>query len=120
MKKQPENYLTMIPVRKIIEFNEEDGKIDLLIPKFKHLTFLYNLFPKSKHFKIHLDDLGSQVWRLIDGKRTVQEVCSLLNEFLVRNEKPSAQIEERVTKFLSDLYRNGFINFNGVSPQSNE
>jgi hypothetical protein len=122
MKKQSENYLTKVPIRNTAEYNEDDGKIVLLIPKFKHVTFLNRLIPKSKsrHFKIHLDDLGSQVWRLMDGTRTVQDICIHLAEYLDKNEKPSTQIEERVTKFLSGLYRDGFINFNEASHQSNE
>lgn len=122
MKKQPENYLTKIPFRNISEFNEEGGKIVLLIPRFKHITFLNWFIPqsKSKYFKIHLDDLGSQVWHLLDGKRTVHDVCTHLKEYLINSEKPSTQVEERVTKFLSNLYRNNFISFNEASPQSNE
>src|SRR6266568_5703104 len=73
-KKQPENYLTFIPVRKIKEFSETEGKITLLIPKFKNEGLRKWLVPnhKSAHIKIHLDENGSNVWRLIDDRVTVE------------------------------------------------
>jgi hypothetical protein len=121
MKKEPKNYLAMVPVRKISEFSEQEGKVVLLVPKFKHVTFLNKLIPKNKpkHFRIHLDELGSKVWHLIDDKKTVQEICYCINDYLVANEKPSTQIEERVTQFLSQLYKSRFISFNEASHQLN-
>jgi len=122
MKKQPQNYLVLIPVRKITEIKEVDGIITLMLPKFKNEKFRKWFIPrfKSTHFKIHLDDMGSKVWRLIDDKRTVQDICTLLNEFLASKNKPSTQVEERVTKFLTDLYTNQFITFNEAQFQSGE
>jgi hypothetical protein len=119
-QKEPQNYLTLVPIRKITECNEVDEKITLLVPKFKNAIFRNWFIPKSKsiHYKIHLDDLGSHVWLLINDTRTVQEICDLLQEYLVSKNKPSTQVEERVTKFLSDLNKNGFIGFNEAQPQS--
>jgi len=122
MKKQPQNYLVLIPVRKITEIKEVDGIITLMLPKFKNATFRNWFIPKSKstHYKIHLDDLGSQVWRLIDNSKSVQEICDLLYDYLMNKNKPSTQVEERVTKFLTDLYTNQFITFNEAQFQSGE
>ena len=121
-QKAPKNYLTLTPIRKVQEFSEIDGKITLLVPKFKNELFSSWFIPrqKSTHFKIHLDELGSQVWWLIDGYRTVEEICSLLNDFLAKQNKPATQLEERVTLFLSDLYKSEFISFNEAQPQSGE
>ena len=37
--KQPQNYLALIPVRKITEIKEVDGIITLMLPKFKNEKF---------------------------------------------------------------------------------
>jgi Coenzyme PQQ synthesis protein D (PqqD) len=118
----PKNYLALVPIRKIEEFNETDGKITLLLPKFRNKNLEHWLIPRKKsvHFKIHLDELGSQVWWLIDGNRTVASICSLLNDFLLNQNKPNTQLDERVTRFLTDLYKNDFICFNEAQLQSGE
>ena len=120
-KKETINYLTLVPVQKVTEFKEVEGTITLLVPKFKNTKFSNWFIPKrkSQYINIHLDEQGSQVWRLINGQRQVHEICSVLSEFLVNQNKPNAQIEERVTKFLSDLLKKGFIDLNEVQSQSN-
>jgi hypothetical protein len=121
-KKQPVNYLEQIPFRKVMEQSEQDGLITLLIPKFRNAWFRMWFIPKRKssYFRIHLDILGSQVWRTIDGKKHVQEICILLNQYLAEQNLSTNQLEERVTAFLTDLAKKGFISFNEVRPQSNE
>jgi Coenzyme PQQ synthesis protein D (PqqD). len=121
-KKVSKNYLSFIPTRKIQEFSESDGKISLLVPKFKNERFGKWFIPKHKsiHFKIHLDELGSQVWWLIDGNRSVEEICNLLNDFLNTHHKPADQLEERVTRFLTDLHRNGFVSFSEAQSRLDE
>jgi hypothetical protein len=113
-KKKPINYLSMIPIRVIKEFTEENGKVTLLIPKFKHPFFQKFFIPKRKsaHFRIHLDALGSQVWKQIDGKKDVGLICSELSASIPSGQAAGDdQFEYRVTKFLSELYKSRFIRF---------
>jgi len=106
-KKQPEKLSTFIPIRKVKEFNESEGKITLLIPKFKSEGIRKWLVPKHKsaHIKIHLDETGSNVWRLIDDHTTVEGISNQLRSLLESQEKPSELLEERVTKYLTQLYK---------------
>ena len=115
------NYLTQIPFRKVAEFNEEEGLITLLIPKFRNAWFRKWLIPKRKssYFRIHLDPVGSQVWLSIDGNRPVQEICEILAQYIAVQDLPSNQVEERATAYLTDLARKGFIGFNEAQPQLN-
>jgi hypothetical protein len=112
-KKKLQNYLTMIPVHNVQEFNETEGKITLVIPKFKHSWIRKTLVPKRKstHFRIHLDESGSHIWRLVNGQRTVEQICSELNQILISEGKTTETIEERVTIFMTDLYKKKFIVF---------
>jgi hypothetical protein len=113
LRKKPQNYLTMTPIRNIHEFNDIEGKITLLIPKFKREWLRKWLIPKHKssHFRIHLDQTGSHIWRMINGQRTVEEICLEMHNILQNEETPATYIEERVTIFMTDLYKKKFILF---------
>ncbi len=113
-KRQHTNYLDMVPVRNILEFTEDpDGKITLLIPKFKSAWMTRWLIPprRSKHFRIHLDATGSNVWRMIDGQRNAGEIYDLVFKNIQGEVNSNNQPELRLTKFLSHLYKNRFIGF---------
>ena len=78
LRKPPENFLDMIPVRNVKEFTREGEKITLFIPKFKSEWMRKWFIPanRSKHFSIHLDEMGSKVWNLIDGETNTGEICN--------------------------------------------
>ena len=90
------NYLDFTPCRNQ-EFIVEDGKVKLVIPKFKS-NFMKSLIPKSKSetFKVKLDEIGSEVWLLIDGNRRVHEIAKLLREKVGKKAEPA---EERSQSF---------------------
>jgi len=109
-KPPQKNYLEMIPVRNVSGFVKENDRITLLVPKFKSANLRKWLIParRSPHFRIHLDALGSAVWELIDGERNAGQICDALSDSgILSRDKP----EERLTRFLSQLYRNRFIIF---------
>jgi hypothetical protein len=107
------NYLDMVPVRNVQEFKEEEGKVTLLVPKFRHAWMLRWLVPakRSRHFRIHLDEMGSRVWRLIDGRKNTGQICDALGIADEAGGQADNLIELRVTKFLSQLYKSRFITF---------
>jgi hypothetical protein len=102
------NYLELTPIRNR-EFVEEEGKITILIPKFKN-NYLKSLIPKKKspNFHINFDELGSATWKKIDGEKKVEVIANELAEIFGDKIAPA---EERVTKFLSQLYQHKFIKF---------
>jgi hypothetical protein len=113
LRKPRKNFLDMIPVWNIKDFTQDGEKITLIIPKFKREWMRKWLIPakRSKHIKVHLDDIGSKVWLLIDGKRKTGEICSLLGDSLPDSVWPDHTAELRVIEFLRQLYRNRFILF---------
>lgn len=104
------NYLALRPVVCYKHEAGENGEVCVIVPKFRNKWLVKFLIPprKSPHFKIKLDELGSATWICIDGKKNVEEICKVLNEKLGEKIHPA---EERVTKFLSLLYKQGFITF---------
>ena len=103
----------MIPVRNVREFTRDGEKITLFIPKFKSERFSNWFIPanRSKHFSIHLDEMGSKVWNLIDGERNTGEICNQFSRYLPEEDSPGRPAELRVTEFLRQLYKNRFIVF---------
>lgn len=107
------NLLEMIPVRLHQSTVEENGKVVLIIPKFKNEAFARWFIPhrKSISFKIRLDETGSALWLLIDGNNNVFQICEQMEISLNKMNKPSDHIETRVAKFLGQLYRQGYITY---------
>jgi len=109
------NYLDLTPCRNQ-EHIIEDGRVRLIIPKFKS-NIMKSLIPKKKSdtFKVKLDDLGSEVWLLIDGKKRVSEIAKLLREKIGDKAEPA---EERVSKFLTNLLYQKFIYFKELKKEN--
>jgi len=62
--------------------------------------------PQIRSRKIELDPIGTDVWQMIDGKRTVQEI---IDEFAQIHQLPTAESESAITQFLRDLGKRGLI-----------
>ena len=103
------NFLDLIPQRNCRCEKTGDGRIDLLVPRFKN-RFMKKIALKlgrSEFITIHLDALGSKVWDRIDGSHTVEQIGKLMEK---ENEE-FLQLYERLTHFLSSLSRHRFIHF---------
>lgn len=104
------NFLDLIPERNCQWEETGDGRIDLLVPRFKN-PFMKKIALKlgrSEYITIHLDALGSKVWDRIDGSHTVEQIGQLMEK---ENESFTHQLYERLTQFLSSLSRHRFIHF---------
>lgn len=108
-KKLSINLLELIPVINRNFVITDEGLVMIVFPKFKS-RFLRKLIPKNKpqDFKISLDKLGSAVWLEIDGKKKVSEIIEKLEKQIGEEISPA---EERISKFLTQLYSYKFIRF---------
>ncbi len=112
MKKENNaNYLDKIPVRneKIGWSKDGDGIVTLEIEN----TGLFNriaqkLFKKPKVSFVHLDELGSFVWPLIDGKSDITAIGKTVDEHFGEKAHP---LYERLAKYFSILNSYGFVSF---------
>lgn len=108
------NYLELTPKRSYDHEVDVSGKISVLVPKFKNKLLVDFLAPrlKSPYIKAKLDDFGSLTWTEMDGNKKVIEISeSLTNKF---GEKVQP-VNERLTKFLTQLYKYNFITFKEIN-----
>lgn len=102
-KKQQPNYLDMIPVRnpEINWTTDESGIVTLEIEnKGVANRIAQKLLKKPKITYIHLDENGSFIWPLIDGKKTVMDIAALVEEHFGEKAKP---LYERLVRFFQIL-----------------
>ena len=102
------NLLDTVPVRsEQIKTEWEEGCAVLVFPRFKRVRTWHRLLPKSLPLLLHvrLEEHGTAVWILIDGRRTVREIVELLDShFQGETNYPS-----RVTAYMAQLQKDGFI-----------
>jgi transcriptional regulator of heat shock response len=107
------NYLQLTPDRLFDHVIEENGKVSVLIPRFTNKILIKTLSPmlKSPFVKTKFDEFGSQVWLEIDGKKKVLDISTNLKQKFGERIEP---VEERLTKFLTQLYNYKFVSFNEI------
>lgn len=102
-KQEKPNYLDKIPVRDpAINWTRDEKGIITLEIENKGLAnrIAQKLLRKPKTTYIHLDENGSFVWPLIDGKKTVMDIAQLVDEHFGEAAKP---LYERLVKFFQIL-----------------
>ena len=107
-KPEPLNLLDLRPERSAEWETGEDGRVVLLIPKFRNPFMVRWVLPmlSSKVFRVKLDTFGSFVWKACDGSSTVED----LGEHMRREFGESAEpVFERIGTFLRKLEREEFI-----------
>ncbi len=104
------NYLELTPVRIYQHEIENNGLVSVLVPKFD-ITFLDKIMSKiikSRYFKAKFDEFGTETWLEIDGVNSVQKISEHLIQKFGEKINP---VNERLTKFLSQLHSYNFITF---------
>lgn len=104
------NYLELTPYRLYEHESREADTINVLVPRFNDRLLGKILQPKlkNKYIKANFDKLGSSVWLEIDGLKNVDTIIQNIKDKWGEEIHPAY---ERVTMFLSQLHRNGFIDF---------
>lgn len=107
------NLLEAVPVRVCRHETREDGLVAVVVPKFRS-EWINQLFLRNRprHFRIKLDRFGSATWNQIDGMSTVDQICRRLES---QFNGELAETEERVGKFLGQLYDQRYITFREIS-----
>ena len=107
------NLLELIPDQNIQSEKTDDGFYVLLKPKYSHPWFVKNVLPRLKnpYFKIKLDDIGSFIWTLCDGQKTVEEIGRKMKEKFGDRVEP---LYERLGTYFQNLEKNKFITFKNL------
>jgi hypothetical protein len=110
------NYLDLTPLRLMDHRLRDDGKVNVLLPRFKSRLGKALLQPagKSQEIEIKLDETGSVIWLMIDGMLNVHEICTRLEEQMPEKFTVHGETEKRVTEFLSLLYQQRYITFREI------
>lgn len=111
---QNANSLDLIPVKLHSEEVDEQNLVTVLTPKFQNRFAVKYILPKmeNKFFKIKLDKLGSFVWLNLNGKNKVREI---IYKSLAEFGDEIHPADERINKFLLQLFNNKLISFSEVN-----
>lgn len=107
-KKQSKNYLDFIPVPKdglrwektekeVTLFIENKGVMNRLAQKFFH---------KPKISQIHLDEMGSFIFPLMDGRKSVYDIAQLVKEEFGEKAEP---LYNRIVQYMHTLENYDFV-----------
>lgn len=105
------NYLDRKPMRcENYTWSEKDGSVTLEIEnKGVFNRIAQKIFKKPKISYVHLDEMGSFIWPLLDGKKTVGDLGKDVEERFGDSAKP---IYERLAKYMMILESYNFIVWN--------
>lgn len=105
------NYLSQIPKRnETISWKKDDKGIVTLEIENKGVMnrICQKLFKKPKISYIHLDQMGSFVWPIIDGKKDIIKIGEFVEGHFGEKANP---LYERLAQYFKILESYGFIKF---------
>ncbi len=98
-----ENYLDLIP-KKNYNWKMREGKAVVIMPHKGFWAWVaHNFFGTPQKSYIALDDVGTFVWLLIDGKNTCSNIAGMVFEKFPEN------ISNGIYEYFEILKRNKFI-----------
>lgn len=110
MGRKQENLLDMIPEQKVSFRERADGTVDALIPRYgdSRLGRILGRFFKNTPICLHLDEIGTAVWHLCDGRRSVYEIGGSLKETFGDRIEP---VYDRLGLFFHQMRKTGIIDW---------
>ncbi|MFH1007097.1 MAG: PqqD family protein [Candidatus Latescibacterota bacterium] len=107
-----EAMLSSKPIRNVLVHWERDKNGEVLITfsgaKGRTINLLARIFHVPKERKISLDEIGSAVWEMCDGKCTVERMIRNLSETHQLNRR---EAEVALTTYLKQLGKKRLIGF---------
>ena len=109
--KQNEKYLDRKPTRnENLSWSVKDGQVTLEIEnKGVWNTLFQKILKKPRISYVHLDEMGSFVWPLLDGEKTILEIGKAVENRFGDEAKP---VYERLVKYFQILESYHFIHWN--------
>ena len=113
-KKESENYLDFVfkHSEKYKWDKDDEGVVTIYIENrgvFNHMA--QKLLKKPKVSQLHLEEMGSFIWPLIDGRRNVYDIGQLVKEHFGEAAEP---LYPRLAKYMKMLEDYGFIERDGI------
>ncbi len=104
-------WLALRPLRNPqLEWRDEDGTVILEIKRVKNwkTQMLNLLIPIPSEHTVELDRIGTDVWRLMDGSRTIGQIA---RELASEHQIEKREAEVSLQQFFKELGRRGYIGF---------
>ncbi len=100
--------LSIYPVRNQVKWLKKDDQVVLIYPKdlSNFETWLQKRLGGPEMIKRPMDDIGSKIWLMCDGRHTVNDICTELDEIYHEDVEP---VLDRVSKLLEVLLRSNLI-----------
>lgn len=98
----------VVPQRTIGWEDGPDGGAVLLVPRFRRGPLARWLQPRLRrpHIRVKLDEIGSFAWRMMDGSTSFTSILEAMKREFQDRAEPAG---ERLSKFLTILYRDKFV-----------
>lgn len=121
--KEKKNYLDFVPVQTVKSEYDDNGitsgddssadkgyrEVMLCVENKGFFNRMAQKFlKKPKVTKVHLDRMGSFIWPLIDGEKSIYDIASYVKEEFKDEAEP---LYERLTKYMKMLEGYGFISY---------
>ena len=106
-----ENYLERKPIGKngLNWSKDDEGNVTLEMEnKGAANRIMQKLIKKPKISYIHLDEMGSFIWPLMDGERDILEIGRLVEEHFGEKANP---LYERLSQYFKTLEKYNFIEY---------
>lgn len=89
-------------------WEENEDRVTLLVPRYGRNAIARWLERqlRARPIKVHLDDVGTYVWRHCDGETRVDQIADGLREEFGERIEPA---EDRLVRFLEHLLRGRFV-----------
>lgn len=96
-----------VPRRADVEWREElNGRVTVVRERYGPVRRrVLGVFGIPPTLTVHLDPLGSEAWRLIDGKRTAGDIRAQLQAKF----PAETDLAQRLGKFLGAMVSRGFV-----------
>lgn len=101
-------FMSLVPVRAPVEVERNGDTVVLIYPKdFKKFEkILHKYIGGPDVIRRPLDEMGTFVWDLCDGKHTIGDIVRIMDERFAERIEPAGM---RVTMFLETLLKTGLI-----------
>ena len=112
------NYMELVPAHRLPWQDDPHSEAVLvLMPRYTDPILGRLLQPRlsvdKRHIRVPLEDRGSFLWRLLDGKRRVVDLVRAFEEAFPADRDNAP---ERVSMYLHAMYDNKFIEY--LNPQA--
>jgi hypothetical protein len=103
-----EDFLNLIPSRNLKWEHSDNGRIVLMVPKFRNRVAVKYLLPllSKPNIRVHLDAFGSFVWQCCDGIQPIKIISEQLRKKFGETAEPA---DERTGQFIRLLNKEHFL-----------